>query len=164
TLDDFTYETAELFVTQPGKKGPDGIWVLSVMPSEAYTLRTNAPMTRAEVAAIVEPFLEARVAGKGAEQYLGDTDGMQHFEIGYLGATSTGAPDERAEDDNEDGTLEDLGPLGGSIGLLVRLFAVGGDQVVEQTLELEKRADDSWAIYQHDGDSTTENGVTLPPP
>jgi len=164
TIDDFTYETVELFVTQPGKQGPEGIWVVSSWPSEVTTLSQIAPITDDEIAAIVAAFLQARIAGAGAEQYLGDPDDVQHFEIGVLYATSTGAPYERAEFEVEDGEIEDQGPLGGGIGLVVRLFAEGGQTVVEQTLELETRMDGSWAIYQHTEDQSTENGVPLPRP
>ena len=96
-----------------------------------------APITDVEVAAIVEAFLQARIAGEGAEQYLGDPDDLQHFETPFLYATSTGAPYERGEFEVEDGEIEDQGPLGGSIGLKVRLFAEGGQTVVEQTFQLE---------------------------
>lgn len=163
TIDDFRYETVEIFVTQPVKQGLEGIWVASTW-SEVDPLSQIAPLTDDEIAAIVEPFLQARIAGEGAEQYLGDPDDVQHFEIGFLYATSTGAPYERAEFEVEDGEIDRQGPLGGGIGLVVRLFAEGGQTVVEQTLELEARLDGSWAIYQHDEDQNTENGVPLPRP
>lgn len=164
TIDDFTYETVEIYVTQPGKQGLEGIWLVSAWPSEVSTLSQIAPITEDEIAAIVEAFLQARIAGEAAEQHLGDPDDVQHLEIGYLYATSTGAPYERAEFEIEDGAIDDQGPLGGEIGLKVRLFAEGGQTVVEQTLELETRADGSWAIYQHEDNSNTENGVPLPRP
>ena len=162
TVDDFHYEAVEIFVTQPGKRGPEGIWVVSTWQSEVSTLEQIAPITEDEITAIVEAFLQARIAGEGAEQYLGDPDDVQHFEIGYLYATSTAAPYERAEFEILGDGINDQGPLGGGIGLKVRLFAEGGQTVMEQTLELETRADGSWAIYQHKRDQNTENGQPLP--
>jgi hypothetical protein len=162
TIDDFHYETVEIYVTQPGKKGPEGIWAVSVLPSEVSSLSQIAPITDVEIAAIVDAFLQARIAGEGAEQHLGRVN-SSHVEIGYLYATSTGAPYERAEFEGEDGEIEDPGPLGGATGLLVRLFADGGQTVVEQTLNLEHQ-DGRWVILQHEADQNTENGVPLPPP
>ena len=74
-----------------------------------------------------------------------------------------GASVMRGEYEVEDGEIEDQGPLGGVIDLRVRLFAEGGQTVVEQTFELEGRGD-RWLLYQHEGDQNTENGVPLPPP
>jgi hypothetical protein len=163
TIDLTHYETVGIFVTQPGEQGPEGIWVAS-FASESDPLRQMVPMTEEGLGAFLESFLQARIAGEGAEQYLGTPDNAQHFEIPLLYATSTGAPFERAEFEVEPGGIEDLGPLGGvDIGVKVRLFAEGGQTVVEQTFELE-----AWrwylGIYQHEGDQTTENGVPLPRP
>ena len=162
TIDDFQYESVEIFVAQPGKQGPEGIWVASTW-SELDPFEQAAPITDVEITAIVEAFLQARIAGQGAEQYLGSPDDLQHFETPLLYATSTDAPYERAEFEVEDGEIEDQGPVGGAIGLKVRLFAEGGQTVVEQTFELEERMG-RWVIYQHEGDQTTENGVPLPRP
>jgi hypothetical protein len=162
TIDDSQYESVEIFVAQPGKQGPEGIWVASAW-SETDPLTQITPITDDEIAAIVEAFLQARIDGEGAEQYLGSPDELQHFEIPFLYATSTGAPYERAEFEIEDGEIGDQGPQAGGIGLKVRLFAEEGQTVVEQTFELEERMGD-WVIYQHEGDETTENGVPLPRP
>jgi hypothetical protein len=122
------------------------------------------PMTEDGLGAFLESFLQARIAGESAEQYLGTPDNAQHFEIPLLYATSTGAPFERAEFEVEPGAIEDLGPLGGGdIGVKVRLFAEGDQTVVEQTFELES-GQGFWVIYQHEGDQTIENGVPLPRP
>jgi hypothetical protein len=162
TIDDFHYESVEIFVAQPRKQGPEGIWVASAW-SELDPFEHLAPITDVEITAIVEAFLQARIAGEGAEQYLGSPDDLQHFETPLLYATSTGAPYERAEFEIEDGEIEDQGPVGGAIGLKVRLFTEGGQTVVEQTFELEAQ-NGRWVIYQHEGDQTTENGVPLPRP
>jgi hypothetical protein len=161
TIDDFHYETAEVFVAQPGKQGPEGIWVASFWseldPSEQ--VEQVAPLTDAEIAAIVEPFLQARVAGEGAEQYLGRPDDLQHFEIGFLYATSTGAPYERAEFE----VINEQEWPGGGMKLQVRMFAEGGQTVVEQDLSLEgEREGGRWPLYHHRDDQSTENGLPLP--
>jgi hypothetical protein len=112
---------------------------------------------------MMEAFLQARISGRGAEQYLGQVN-SSHVEIGYLYATSTGAPYERGEFEIEDGEILDLGPFAGAVGLRVRLFADGGQTVVEQTLTIEQdmRSGGVWALFQHDDDLNTENGVPLP--
>jgi hypothetical protein len=164
TIDDFHYETVQIFVAQPGTRGPEGIWVTSNW-EELDPFEQFAPLTDAEIAAIVEPFLQARIAGVGAEQYLGETDGLQHLETGYLYATGTGAPYEQAEFEVVSG---EEWP-GGAVELKVRLFAEGDQTVVEQTFSLERelglgRDRSSGLIYQHKDDQTTENGVPLPRP
>jgi hypothetical protein len=161
TIDDFQYESVLIYVTQPDEQGPQGLWVASFL-TEAEPFGQIAPITEGEIAELVDAFIQARIAGEGAEQYLGDP-GSSHVEVGYLYATSDGAPYERGEYEIEDGEIEDQGPLGGAIGLRVRLFAEGGQTVVEQTFELEARGD-RWLLYQHDDDQNTENGVPLPPP
>jgi hypothetical protein len=163
TIDDFHYEWATVSVTQPGQRGPDGIWVASFSTKGEALLRQMAPITEGEIGALVEGFLQARIAGEGAEQYLGSPDDLQHFDVGFLYATSTGAPYEQAEFEIEEGEIEDQGPLGGGIGLKVRLFAEGGQTVVEQSLNLEAQGD-NWLLYQHEDDQSTENGVPLPTP
>jgi hypothetical protein len=164
TIDDYQYESVEIFVAQPGTRGPEGIWVVAAW-SELDPFEHLAPMTDVEVAAIVEAFLQARIDGEGAEQYLGSPDDLQHFETPFMYATSTGAPYERAEFEIEDVEIEDQGPVGGAIGLKVRLFADGGQTVTEQTFNLEwHAARGRWLLYQHEGDQTTENGVPLPRP
>jgi hypothetical protein len=172
TIDDFDYEAVEIHVAQPGMGGPEGIWVASAWNEvDFYQV---APLTDAEIAAIVEPFLQARIAGEGAEQYLGlldSTPGCQpdtdcfHFETGFLYATSTGAPYERAEFKIADGPEW---PIGDHLQLKVRLFADGGQTVVEQTFSLEGEGGQRppspgrYPLYHHQDDQSTENGQPLP--
>lgn len=162
TIDDFQYESVFVNVTQPDKQGSEGLWVASFL-TEAEPFWQIAPITDVEIAALMDAFLQARIAGEGAEQYLGTPDDLQHFEIGYLYETSTGSPYERGEFEIEEGEIEDQGPQWGGIGLKVRLYADSGQTVVEQTFELEARGD-HWKLYQHDEDQNTENGVALPRP
>jgi hypothetical protein len=161
TIDDFHFESVYVFLTQPDKQGPEGIWV-AAFSTDSEPFVQIAPITHEGIAAILDAFLQARIAGEGAEQYLGPLN-ASHVEIGSLYATSSGAPYERAEFEIQDGEIDEQGPLGGAIGLKVRLFAEGGQTVVEQTLELEERAG-GWLIYQHEGDQNTENGQPLPRP
>ena len=126
----------------------------------------------------MEPFLRARIDGEGAEQYLGlPTDnppgchpgstGCEHFETGFLYATSTGAPYERAEFEVTEGPEW---PFGDHMDLKVRLFADGGQTVVEQTFSLEGEmgqrpmSPGRYPLYHHHGDQSTENGQPLPRP
>lgn len=162
TIDDFHYERVEIYVAQPGKRGPEGIWVAS-MWGEVDPFEQVAPLTDAEIAAIVEPFLQARIAGEGAEQYLGDLSAGDWLSSGWLApgflyTTSTGAPYERAEFEVVDGGEWP----GGSMGLKVRLFAEGGQTVVEQTFSLYPAMAGRWQLYHHQDDLSTENGQPLP--
>lgn len=158
TIDDFHYETVEVYVAQPGRRGPEGIWVASTW-GEVDPFEQVAPLTDVEIAAIVEPFLQARIAGEGAEEYLGDLSAGDWLSSGYLApgflyATSTGAPYERADFDVVDGgEWPD-----GSIRVKVRLFAEAGQTVVEQTFSSGRGG----AFYHHKDDLSTENGQPLP--
>jgi hypothetical protein len=157
TIDDFHYETVEIFVAQPGKRGPEGIWVASAW-GEVDPFEQVAPLTDFEIAAILEPFLQARIAGEGAEQYLGLGERNNHVKPAFLYATSTGAPYERAEFEVVDGPEWP----GGWIDLKVRMFADGGQTVVEQTFSLEGEIRGRWPLYHHQADQSTENGQPLP--
>jgi hypothetical protein len=159
TIDDLHYESVIIHVTQPGRQGPEGLWVASFL-TEAEPVEQAPPITDVGIEEMMEAFIQARIAGEGAETYLGDTD-IQHLETGFLYATSTGAPYDRGEFEVED-DIDGLGPLGGAIGLRVRLFAEGG-QVVEQTFSLElDMPDRRWALFHHQDDQSTEDGVPLP--
>ncbi len=162
TIDDFHYERVEIYVAQPGKRGPEGIWVAS-MWGEVDPFEQVAPLTDAEIAAIMEPFLQARIAGEGAEQYLGDLSAGDWLSSGWLApgflyATSTGAPYERAEFEVVNGGEWP----GGSMTVKVRLFADGGQTVVEQTFSLWRDVAGRWPLYHHQDDQSTENGQPLP--
>lgn len=154
TIDDFHYEAVDIFVAQPGKRGPEGIWVVSAW-SETVPLEQIAPITGDEIAAILEPFLQARIAGEGAEQYLDLGDGFP--EPGFLYATSTGAPYERAEFEVASGQEWP----GSWIALKVRMFAEGGQTVVEQPFSMDRHGA-RWALHPSRDDPGTENGLPLP--
>ena len=156
TIDDFHYEMVQIFVAQPAKRGPEGVWVASHW-EEVGPLEQIAPLTDVEIAAIVEPFLQARIAGEGAEQYLDLEDNFP--EPAVLHATSTGAPFERAEFEVVSGQEWP----GGFMTLKVRMSAEGGQTVVEQTFSLDRHGS-RWVLHPSRDDPGTENGVLLPPP
>ena len=86
------------------------------------------PPSEAEVTELLNGFLEARVAGEGAQQFLIRTAevNVPEEDIPLLYATSSGAPYERAEFEPVPGIEWPYG----FIAFKVRLFA--GDTVVEQ--------------------------------
>jgi hypothetical protein len=190
TNDDSLYETVEIFVTQPGKQGPEGIWVVSSWPSEVGLIELEGdrnsgngapvpgetsdqspdrttPPSEAEITGLMNGFVEARVNGEGAQQYLYD-DSEQDTPLLY--ATSSGAPYERGEFEQVPGIDWPYGQM----GLMVRLFA--GNTVVEQLFfiphddPIQFPADGRLGlIYSRDGYATaiaptTEDGqpVALP--
>jgi len=86
-----------------------------------------SPPSEAEVTALLNAFLQARIAGEGAQQYLHSLyPDILWEDIPLLYATSSGAPYERAEFEPVPGIEWPYG----FIAFKVRLFA--GDTVVEQ--------------------------------
>jgi hypothetical protein len=131
TLDDFRYETVSYSVGQPARSGPSGIWVVTawemLQPGEQA-----APPSEADVTALLQSFLGARLDGEGAEEYMlarGEVEALPFVdgEAPLLHATTGGSRYERSE-------IERLqGPFwpAGWIESKVRLFAEDGT-VVEQ--------------------------------
>jgi hypothetical protein len=171
TIDDTHYETVSLMVTQPVRSGPSGIWVVAgwtqLAPSEepVSDLRYHEwvrrqyeqvlPPTEAELVEGVEAFLAARVAGQGAEAYLTEGFYRSRPRVPLLYATTEGHPYERFEI----GTVEGPAWPAGVYQVTVRLFARGGEDVVEQDFAVWPGSEgqltmDSW--------TTTENGETVP--
>lgn len=166
TIDDLRYETVSLDVTQPDRRGADGIWVISGWRTAAPFAQANPESIEADAIAFLEDFLEARLAGSGAEGYV--RSGSESEDPPLLYATSTGAAYERFE-------IERVGeprwPYG-EMDFTARLFADGGGTVVEQ--RVSRQLDGfSWSdgqppspdfSYAHLPWETTENGkpVALP--
>lgn len=121
TVDGQTYETVKVTAYQPLRTGPDGIWVIRDWQSHD-PVRQVDPLSDAEIADILEPFLQARVDGQGAEEHLA-TPAAQ---VPLLYATSDGSPYERFEYD-----ARPAWPHGG-VEASIRLYADGGDTVVKQ--------------------------------
>jgi hypothetical protein len=157
TIDELRYETVSLDLAQPGRRGVDGIWVVSDWATITPFTQTD-PVAAQEVAtAKLQDFLAARILGRGAEGYVdvvvsGWPD--RTADIPLLYATTTGAPYERSE----------LALVGGpewpsgDMDFEVRLFADRGETMVEQLI--------SWSnarLFQ-DATGTTENGQPVAGP
>jgi hypothetical protein len=177
TIGDTHYETVSLMVTQPVRSGPTGIWVVAgwteLAPSEepASDLRYHewvsrqyeqvVPPTEAVLVDALEAFLAARVAGEGAEAYL--TEDFYWWRprprIPLLYATTEGHPYERFEI----GSVEGPRWPAGVYTVTVRLFARGGEDVVEQEFAVwpGSRGQLTMDIPWRGG--TRENGVDLTP-
>lgn len=124
TVDEYAYETVRLTAYQPLGDGPDDIWVMgSSQPQPPF--RQVDPLTDAEIARAVEPFLQARVDGKGASGIAGP--------VPLLYAGSDGGRYERFDYEVVDGPNWPYG----EVSLNVRLFADGGQTVVEQPFSVE---------------------------
>jgi hypothetical protein len=161
TIDELRYETVSLDLSQLGRRGRDGIWVVSQWRTTEPFRQADPRRVEAEATAHLEDFLQARIDGAGAEGYtLG--------EVPLLYATTTGAPYERFEIER---VSEPRWPFGGT-KFVVRLFAEGGETVVEQPISLEHdgfvqsggappRA--TRAYFQNSWE-TTENGRPVPVP
>ncbi|HEU4759613.1 MAG TPA: hypothetical protein VFT91_06480 [Dehalococcoidia bacterium] len=127
-------------------------------PNDATATEPTTPPSEAEVTELLNGFLEARVAGEGAFQYLD----VPEEDIPLLYATSSGAPYERAEFERVLGIEWPYGFM----AFKVRLFA--GDTVVEQ---LVFTPTDGRRGLEYDPDGfgtdiapTTENGQPVAMP
>jgi hypothetical protein len=181
TIDEHRYETVEISADQPVRAGdgetrPSGIWVVTrwvmLQPSDAPItgtddLRTSpffqrqvqqvVPPSDAEATEFLRAFLQARVDGEGAEEYLPPEDAQ----IPLLYATTSDAPYERFEFELVQGPVWP----GGWREFKVRLFAEGGRSEVEQPLVVEHAEDGRLVLVYgtlEDGEApTTENGEAV---
>jgi hypothetical protein len=160
TIDELRYETVTIDVAQLGRRDPSGIWVVTrwaitspveqVTPSEAET-------------AHLEAFLQARIDGEGAEEYL--SHGAEGFPLLY--ATTTGAPYGRSEFELVGGP--EWGPFFKGM-FKVRLFAENGETVVEQFIWLQRNETGRLELLYSPRTflptgtvpGTTENGQAVP--
>ena len=154
TISEFQYETVSIDLAQPIRSEPTGIWVVTAWRRGA-PFSQGVPMTD-EATALVEDFLQARIDGEGAEQYLRGGDGSPPL----LYATTAGAPYERFEFERISGPEWPYGEM----GFQVRLFA--GDTVVEQRFSTPAGGGvglEYWGRrFAYAG--TSENGRPLPVP
>lgn len=170
TIDELRYETVSLDLSQLDRRGPDGIWVVSRWRMTAPFTQADPSVVEADATAQLEDFLQARIAGVGAEGYpyvcAGACD--SGVEVPLLYATTAGARYERFEIER---VSEPRWPYGG-MDFTVRLFADGGETVVEQAISLDH---DGWIEsgglppratlgYFHSARETTENGQPVPVP
>jgi len=183
TIDEYRYETVYVNAGTPVRVAddPSAIWVLTrwmmLQPTDVQVTGTNyrddngdifrrqvrqvVPPSDAEVSALVEAFLQARVDGEGAEEYLSPA-GSQ---IPLLYATTSGDPYERSEFELVQGPVWP----GGWREFTVRLFAAGGSTVVEQFFLVERDEEGRLVLVYAALDPfeevfTTENGEALAEP
>ena len=162
TIDKLRYETVSVDLSQPGRRGPDGIWVVSGWRMTEPFTQADPSVVEAEAIAHLEDFLQARIAGEGAEGYV------VWQEVPLLYATTAGARYERFEIER---VSEPWWPYGG-MDFTVRLFADGGETVVEQPISLEHDGfvesgglpPRATTAYFHIASETTENGQPVPVP
>jgi hypothetical protein len=93
TIDESRYETVQINVAQLARQGESGIWVVTGWEMLEPFQRIVPPPLDASVTALLNGFLDARVAGAGAQPYLDDPEA----DIPLLYATSSGARYEWAE-------------------------------------------------------------------
>ncbi|HSJ85111.1 MAG TPA: hypothetical protein VLA91_15010 [Acidimicrobiia bacterium] len=157
TIDEHRYEKVSIRVAQLGLQGPSGLWVVTrwvmLPPSEQV-----APPSEAEATTPLQAFLQARIDGEGAERHLGPWD------VPLLYATTTGAPYERSEIELLEGPVWPLGHM----EFKVRLFAEGGETVVEQFIQVRRDTGRLMIVYSSEPGSsqavTIENGQAVPVP
>jgi hypothetical protein len=89
TMDQLRYETVNINVAQLDRQGPTGIWVVSSWEMIEPFERPAPP--EAHVVELMNGFLEARVAGEGAQPYLD----IPEEDVPLLYTTTSGSPYER---------------------------------------------------------------------
>jgi hypothetical protein len=182
TIDEYRYETVMINAEPPVRPDdPSAIWVVSrwarLQPSDVQVTGTNylddsgagfrrqvrqvVPPSEAEATALIEAFLQARVDGAGAEEYLAPAASQ----VDLLYATTSGDPYERSEFELVQGPVWP----GGWREFEVRLFAAGGSTVVEQSFLVERDEDGRLVLVYGALDPfeevlTTENGGALAEP
>ena len=181
TIDELSYETVRFRVTQPGRRGPSGIWVVDewemnqpadqgslwslLYPDFAFSqVEQVVPPSDAEVTAFLEAFLGARVAGEGAEPYLLREPEESIFRGPRRCQSSTPRPTAPPMSDPRSRRLQ--GPVwpSGWMEFKVRLFAEG-ETVVEQYFYVVRQENGQLGLvygYKYDGLPTTENGQSVP--
>ena len=163
TIDESRYETVQINVAQPVRQGPTGIWVVTswemLEPFEG-----TEPLVDAEVIELLTGFVEARVAGEGAEQYLNDEYGLTlGDDIPLLYATTSGINYNSWAFDQVIGYEWPYGLT----AFKVRMYA--GDRVVEQLIFWSAEDSPQELAYVPDGFGTdiaptTEDGQPVARP
>ncbi len=159
TIDELRYEAVRLDLSQPDRRGSDGIWVVSRWTTTRFA-QADPSAVGAEATARLEDFLRARIAGEGAEGYVEVfyfSGGSEDVPLLYT--TTAGAPYERFE-------IERVGEPqwpNGDMNFTVRLFAEGGETVVEQPIHLLTE-DSGGQKLRHNASETRENGEPVGEP
>ena len=154
TLDDLRYESVSLDLAQLVRQASDGIWVVSRWSRTAPFAQADPELDQAAAEATLEAFAQARVDGSGAEGYataFHSTDPQAQVPLLY--ATTTGARYERFEIERVNGP----GWPHADMQYAIRMFAEGGDTVVEQPIYVDDDGD-----LSHSVTDTTENGEPIP--
>lgn len=154
TLDDLRYESVSLDLAQLVRQASDGIWVVSRWSRTAPFAQADPELDQAEAEAKLQAFAQARVDGEGAEGYVTafhSTDPQAQVPLLY--ATTAGARYERFEIERVGGPSWPYARM----EYVIRMFAVGGDTVVEQPISVRDDGD-----LAHSATDTTENGEPLP--
>ena len=183
TIDELKNETVRISVTQLGRRGPTGIWVVdrleipqSAGPGNIWLLdpdyldpgqgvEQRVPPSDTEVTALLEAFLRARVEGADAEQYLlrePEEIYSSSEKVPLLYATTSGAPYQRSEIQRMQGPVWPNGRM----EYKVRLFAEDRT-VVEQYFHVVRLENGRLGLlygYDYDNLPTTENGQSVPVP
>ena len=171
----------DLFSNACEPDDPSTIWVVTrwvmLQPSDVRVTGINyradsgpvvrrqvqqvVPPSDAEASALVEAFLQARVDGEGAEEFLTPVASQ----IPLLYATTSGDPYERSEFELVQGPVWP----GGWREFTIRLFAAGGSTVVEQSFLVDRDEDGRLVLVYGALDPfeevlTTENGGALAEP
>jgi hypothetical protein len=87
TIDQTHYHTVRVRVVQPVKHGRTGIWVVTGV-EEVSPFVQVAPTSKSDVQRLMEAYLNARLAGNGADDYIRNLDKDPAF---HLYATSAGS-------------------------------------------------------------------------
>jgi hypothetical protein len=175
TIDERRYETVRISADQPVRRDdPSGIWVVTrwvmLQPSDTpitgiddffrHQVQQVVPPSEAEATAVLRAFLQARVDGEGAEEYVHAPADPQ---IPLLYATTSDAPYERFEFELVQGPVWPSGWM----EFKVRLFAEAGTGV-EQPFFVDRGEDGRLVLLYgtlEDQDvPTTENGEPLAEP
>ena len=181
TIDDFRYETVSVDVSQPGRRGPEGIWVVDgwelrrtrssdpnalwghLYPEFDGQVAQTVPPSDADVTALLQAFLQARTDGVGAEQYVlrePERSPFGDLDVPLLYATTSGAPYQRSEVERVQGPVWP----NGWTEYKLRLFA--GETVVEQYVHVIVEDGRLGVMYGDASNAvpTTENGQPVPAP
>jgi len=127
TIDETHYHTVKVRTEQPARRGRTGIWVVTGYQDDQPYVQT-APPSEADVRRLMDAYLTARIAGTGAEKYVGAiaSDTTVHLD---LYATITGSHYRRYEIASLTGPEWPTG----TFGLTVLLTAEDGSGVQEST-------------------------------
>jgi hypothetical protein len=162
-----TFEQVTVRLEQLVRPDPSGIWIVTRW-AEVPGYTQAQPISDEETRSFVEGFLEARVAGSGAEDFFHPESPQVDFPLLY--ASSDGTAYERFEIVD----VEDPFWPYGSRQISFRLFADGGAIVVEQWVYVYPRGDGPWQSNTGElsgefgpwvlsiwGSPTTENGEVV---